>query len=346
MQAIKKPHDEEAMTKKPSRPASRLWVALLVSVLVAAAMDRARASWLSSSVATGDAEWIWCPDCPGGEPRAFWAVRDFYLDRALEAARISIQVDSEYQLYLDRRWIGANQYRLGAEVDSYLLERVLPGAHRILIEARATTGGGGILFSLEDVSGQLVLSDDSWTIFRQAAPGVLAGTSGLETGESPAVLGRPPLGRWRRPKLAAAKPPMEVVGEHWSQAIATFPVALVNEPEARVGTRIDFGAPVSGVLELWFSPPADATWQLRTADANEQLAGQPPTEAIRVPGRSRWRDSRARTLRYAWIEGAAPVAARVIEVEGLRAKDIEGPGRGPFGLEPPDPAALSRLGDR
>ena len=327
----------------------RLW-SLLLLVLLAIVFELVRPELLERKAVTAPAQWIWAPgEAEQVEPRAFWAVRDFFLELPLAGARLLVQVDPEYHLYLDRQWLGSGRYELGAGLDLWLLEEGLEaGAHRIVVEARSASGGGGLLVALfggEDPgrSAPFVVSDSSWRIFETAQEGILQGWSSLEQGLEPRSWGESPRGRWRMTTLSPQKPPTRLVGERWSSSMTSREVAVAGKSQSLSGTTIDFGEPISGLLELWIPVAVARPLEVRIALAQEELDEVDPTTlSIRLAGARRWRDTVVRRFRYVWLEGATPIAARVAKAAGAfgaeqGSSDPADPPaiRGPFGITAP-----------
>ncbi len=300
---------------------------------------------------TAGAEWIWIDSHSAPTvPTAFLAARDFRLEVETLATRVAIQADEEYQLYLDGRWLGGNRYLLGAEVDVYRLEQpLLPGRHRLVVEARSSSASGGILVVLSDGDRPLLESDRSWQTFDSAVPGLVEGWSSLDGGRPARSWGPPPLGRWGRPRLGEPVAPAGSRSQ-WAEA-ASFLAVDNGWGGSESGYLIDFGRVVSGRLEVWLDESEVTRLRsagvsaapARFAQAPEALGGRHADAwVIPVRGSQRWRDACPRVFRYAWIGTASPPSsARVIEVdpgdpflapEGELAKERK---QGPFGLPAP-----------
>jgi hypothetical protein len=165
-------------------------------------------------VPTGEAEWIWAPG-PRQQtfPRAFYAVRDFHVDKVPESAEILVSADEEYILYLNGARLGSNRAATPAEVDRYPVgARLRRGGNRLVAELRSASGAGGLLLALGEPSGDglRLVSDASWRIFDRHHPGLHRAWLPLEEGSEPAVsMGRPPVGRWRVPELGPSRPAYE-----------------------------------------------------------------------------------------------------------------------------------------
>jgi hypothetical protein len=215
---------------------------------------------------------------------AFYLARDFSLEAPPASARLLVQGDHEYIVYLNGQRVGAGGWLPGDRVDVYDVATLLrPGGNRLLAELRSSDGGGGFLASLVDgASGRaLVVSDGRWRAFRRhrlglvrgwlpVAPFLAAGaarTNAMSAGGMglPAVSwGRPPIGRWgritpgwRRPlfaELTGGRAPLAATAAALFQPPAVSGVAA--DPSM---VLFDWGREVTGYLELepGFEPGMD-----------------------------------------------------------------------------------------
>lgn len=347
-----------ALLERATLSLARAWRGgLLVVVVIAAAsaLEVGRRGAAEAAAETGAAAWIWPPDVAAeGRPIAFLAVRDFALPAEQDAipAQLWILVDEEYQLYLDGIWIGSNHYSLGAEIDRYQLATPLAGGvHRLVVEARSTSGAGGILLALDPGGGrpERIISDDGWSIHLEASPGLIEGRAGTDAGRAPQVWGRPPVGRWHLPSVGPSRGAVEPGPTQWAVDVA--PHRLVDaEGDAILGSLIDFGDTLPGYLELWTPVLASDRVEVRMAASVDALDDSPPAcFLLPVSGRGRWRAALPRQFRYAWLRAPAPTAARRIAIDSAGVTLSDGAelarerSRGPFGLEPPREGRWSAL---
>jgi hypothetical protein len=344
----------------------RWWAAIslaVVAVVLLAMVEReSRALFARFGLPTGAAQWIWEPrDRRDLSPAAFYAARDFTLERPPARARILAGGDEELILYLNGARVGTGGWRPGAPLDVWEVGPLLqPGGNRLLVEMRSGRGTGGLLVSLEDESGesgggQLVASDATWRIFHRHALGLLRGWLPL-TGDSsppsvPAVcLGFPPLGRWGRPRPGAARPlfadlvsgrPAPASSSSLLPPLAMFPTNRPQPPRR----LFDFGREVTGHLLLDAEPAPEK-------DGKQMglvwVGGAPPDPlrqhesagVVLLPGRRTWMDAFPRRFRYALVMGfPGTLGARVQEVDAARVV-LTSPGppqppRGVLGIVPP-----------
>lgn len=344
----------------PSASSRRLLLTLALVVLtVAAAASLLRMLpplMARSFLPTQGAQWIWSPRARSAQsPSAFYAVRDFTLDRAPARARLQVLADEEYVLYLNGRRVGANGYRPGAALDVYeAAPLLLPGGNRLLAELRSSHGSGGFLLSLEDAeTGEtLVESDERWRIFDRYHLGLLRGwlPLGFEglgpVGEPAFCWGVPPLGRWGRPVVGPGKPSFAelVPGEPVPGARRLRPGAQRLPGGARV--VYDWGREVTGYLSIEL-PPSPKDLQvglLFVGDSPPELGRDRSAGAVLLmPDQREWIDARPRRFRYAMVVGVEqPLAVKVHPLDPrLDAKRVAallpdgGPEKGVFGVEPP-----------
>ncbi len=301
------------------------------------------------------ARWIWAAgDYRGGEPIAFYAVRDLEL-RAGAAARIAIVADETYLLYVNGQRVAAGAYRRGAPVDEVDVGDLMePGLNRILVELRSSRGAGGLLATLELDGGGgpgAVVTDGSWRIFRHYDPGLFGGWSTLEGGEAPKIWQRPPTGRWR-PGAARARRqvpprgfppparrrPLRVQQQH-TDAWLDLDWTRARIPALGPHQLYDFGAEVEGYLSFDLTSDEGLPGLLYFGSEPPDPRTGPDEVVLPVPGRRHWEDAYPRRFRYLLVVGAEPYSrleVELLDAERARALAPPGPARaGVFGLEPP-----------
>ncbi len=289
-------------------------LAVLLLALGARLLPGARAR----SLPTSGSQWIWKDlDWADHQPTAFYAARDFDLPALPERARLLVTADEEYVLSLNGRRIGTGAYAPGAPLDVYEVGPLLqPGGNRLLVEVRSARGVGGLLASLVDGSGRLLLgTDESWRIFPRHELGLIRGWLPLIGGKPAYCWGYPPVGRWGRPRPGPARPiPGELAGAPVPPAASIpLPPVLPVETGRPPGSPIlyDWGREVTGYLTLQV-PPSDRMGiaLLFTGDQPPDLLRSEPAGSILVqPGRHEWMDARPRRFRYAAILGLLRPAA-------------------------------------
>lgn len=317
---------------------------------------------------TGPAQWIWAP----GErrvsgPRAFYAVRDFELDRPPETATVRVGADETYVLWVNGERVGSGCWRGPGELDRYDVAPLLvAGGNRIAVELGSSRGAGGLLLALAgaDADQPLLVSDRSWWIFERDHPGILQGWLPQEQGEPAISWGRPPTGRWGvagegvpRPLLREVREPRppwvprrlatgEAASEGrggWRRA-APQPLWHGVQALSPLGTQVlfDFGREVTGYLVLAQKPPAGQSAGLvwLGAEPPEPRPGTADTAAVPVPGSEVWHDALPRRFRYVLVLGLDPVVGAWVEpvaprwLAVLPAPPAAEP-RGVFGLPAP-----------
>ncbi|HYG61766.1 MAG TPA: hypothetical protein VEL74_04240 [Thermoanaerobaculia bacterium] len=301
-----------------------LAMALVVAVVLALALaNRAAHSFGAGAfLPTGKAQWIWSGRMRHSqEPGAFYAVRDFAIDRAPDRARLLVMGDEEYVLYLNGRRVGSGGYRNGAGIDAYEVgPLLLPGGNRLMAELRSSGGAGGFLLSLGDETGRpIVVTDESWRVLDRDHPGLMrgwlpVGYEGLgPVGEPAFCWGVPPVGRWGSPEPGTARPLFAEL------APAEIPGVRRLRPGGQDlpgGARVvyDWGREVTGYLSLELRPGDQLqTALLYTGDAPPRPGIDRPAGAVLLlPGRRQWLDATPRRFRYAMVIGIdEPLAARV-----------------------------------
>lgn len=341
-------------------PSRRLWIALALVVLtvVGLALLKRTLPPLRARLflPTQDAQWIWSARARNAQsPSAFYAVRDFTLDRAPARARLQVLADEEYVLYLNGRRVGANRYRPGAALDVYEAgPLLLPGGNRLLAELRSSHGSGGFLLSLKDTgTGEtLVESDERWRTFDRYHLGLLRGwlPLGFEglgpVGEPAFCWGFPPLGRWGRPRAGSEKPSFAELtpGEPVPGVRRLRPGAQRLPGGARV--VYDWGREVTGYLSIELPPsPKDLQVGLLFVGGSPPEPGRDRSAGavLLMPDQGEWIDAQPRRFRYALVVGVEqPLAVKVHPLDPrLDDKRVAGllpdgePEKGVFGVEPP-----------
>lgn len=372
------PTSLKSLTKHPAR----FFLAAFALALAVAAIERGAAAVVARSSEPGrGASWIWSAEAEKaaevGEPVAFFAVRDFEIDR-VESARLAIAADEEYVARVNGRRVGTGRYRAEEAIDLYdVTEALEPGWNRLAIEVRSSRGAGGLLASLrlgEDDRVALV-TDATWRIFQRAVPGIVHGWAleagdedgngdGAGSGEEPMVWRRYPTGRWRLEPPAAALPsPKE-----WTASLAAndLPALAVRLPWgdhrwlpraevphfSELGRQLlfDWGTPVTGRLRLGLATH-DGSPGLVFVGLEPPDERLPPADAIVVPisGASEWIDAEIRRFRYVWVEGLELDAAPVVEpTPSERATPSPRVREGVYGVRPPraDSLAEEKIRDR
>jgi hypothetical protein len=282
-----------------------------------AALDR----WHEAGLPTGAAQWIWGPAAEPGMPVALVAAVDFEVDAIPESAELRLLVDPEYQVWINGTWVGGGRYELGQALDVWeVAGRLQRGPNRLAVVARSPFGLGGLLAALvadpaADGGRTLAESGASWRTFERRLPGVIEGWSKLDDGVAPRVWGRPPIGRWVRPRPGPTRPAERADAEPvWGVSVAPAPGAGGVGEVAPAAWLVDFGEVATGWLELWGGPTPDTRVRWRAAESIDALAAAAPAGwVVTLRGDERWRAPRPRRLRYLWIESPQPPhAARIV----------------------------------
>ncbi len=330
------------------RDRSRRFLAVTLGLILLAAGSCPLATRLLQP--SGGALWIWARgDYGGGEPIAFYAVREIELD-AVSQARVTITADDTYLLYVNGQRVGTGCYRHEQPVDEYEVSDFLDvGLNRIVVEARSGRGAGGLLAELDLGAHGPVVTDGNWRVFRRYDPGLFTGWSMPKAGEAPKVWGRPPTGRWRLPSTRRRR---------------TIPFQVFPPPTRRLPTRhrvhnsdswlrldwsrrripalgpqqiFDWGAEVMGFISFDLRSDEGKPGLLYVSSKPPDPRTQVPDAVITpVPGRRYWEDAYPRRFRYVLIVGAEPNSR--IEVDLAASVPAAAPAAnhdGVFGIEPP-----------
>lgn len=334
-----------ARTYRSRLPAAFLLVFGITAVL--ALGERRLAEVRSRMTApTHGATWIWEPRNKRDiSPTAFYALRDFTLERVPKNARLLVLADEEYVLTLNAKRIGVGRYRDGAPLDAYeVAPWLLPGGNRLVVELRSGRGAGGLLLSLEDreTGRPIVESGPGFRIARRHQLGLVRGL--VPVGGAPEAFswGLPPLGRWGWPRTDGIT--------------ATLPAQMHGGPLPAVTTRetaplavlFDWGHEVDGYLELLLPEPGETSETSRVeagllwvGTAPPDLAGRPSGAILPLPEARAWLAAEPRRLRYALVAGLARgtggegIAARILPVAASAVPAASPAPRGIFGIEPP-----------
>ena len=320
-------------------------------------------------------EWIWAPGAAATSvPVAFYAVRDFALtpddllgDGAARALRVAITAESEYQLFVNGRFLGGGHWAQGRPLDVYDVSSVVrPGANRILVELRSLEGAGGLLVSLFDETARkpLLVSDASWRIARHDPQGLHEGIATLERTIAAESWGPAPTGRWGRVALARdverpPPPPADPFAPHqqvvWaaskSSRLLCQSADELRETGADPGNLppgkkhceplvvVDFGTSQCGFVELELRGRPQVPYRVWVGGPEEALPARAPDEvALLVPGTTRWRSHQPHDLARLWIAGASDVVGARLRLHDGAAPETESePPGGVWGFEPPGP---------
>ncbi|HEV7784861.1 MAG TPA: hypothetical protein VGQ28_05960 [Thermoanaerobaculia bacterium] len=314
--------------RRPRWGALALVTSLVVLVLALAA--RALPGARARSLPTAAAQWIWKGiDWDDHQPAVFYVLRDFDLAAPPASARLLVTADEEYVLTLNGRRIGAGAFQPGAVLDVYEAGPfLLPGANRLMVEVRSARGAGGLLASLVDSAGHMLVgTDDRWRLFTGYELGLARGWLPLDRGVPVYCWGYPPMGRWGRPRLGPLKSLLgETAGSPVAAVSAIPQPPVLPAPAGRPpGSPVlyDWGREVTGYVSLELapmsaaSPPAELGEMqkalLFTGDSPpDPLRSSPVTSILIAPGRQAWLDSRPRRFRYALILGLVPPASLTV----------------------------------
>lgn len=307
---------------------------------------------------TGAAEWIWASDTFGrSDPLAFYAARDFELDRVPGAARLLALADEEHVLYLNGQRVGSDTYEPGAPLAAWRVEGLLqPGWNRLLVELRSSRAAGGFLALLTGDAGEpLIWTDERWLVFTRHDAGLVRGFRPLDGGTPAFSWGLPPTGRWNAPRPGPVRPlwrdlmpggrpaPLRPAAVRAVGARAKSRGRTGAEPAAGFAPQVlfDFGREVEGYLALEHLPGDEtAPGLLFTGlEPPHPRQARPQEAVVCMPGRRVWLDARPRRFRYALVLGMERLtAARLYPVGSEAAAALRPDDRQPagvFGLEPP-----------
>jgi hypothetical protein len=216
-----------------------------------------------------------------------------------------------------------------------------------MIELRSSRGAGGLLASVVDGAGRLLVgTDDRWRIFRKHELGLERGWLPLTGGVPVYDWGYPPMGRWGRPRPGPLKPLLGELSELRRAAVPAasslplppvLPVATGRPPGSPV--LYDWGHEVTGYLSLEVPPAQELGVALLFIGGQppDPLRSEPTGSILIVPGRHQWLDARPRRFRYAVILGLErPASLSVLPVseEAVPPPAARGE-KGVFGIVPP-----------
>ncbi|HEX4960947.1 MAG TPA: hypothetical protein VF173_08925 [Thermoanaerobaculia bacterium] len=299
------------------RPSRWGAIALLTSLTVLALALAARAlpDLRARGLPTSSAQWLWKDlDWDDHQPTAFYVLRDFDLASPPAAARLLVTADEEYVLTLNGRQVGAGAFQPGAPLDVYEAGPLLrQGGNRLMVELRSSRGAGGLLASLVDGAGRLLVgTDERWRIFPRFELGLERGWLPLAPGVPVYCWGHPPMGRWGRPRLGPVKPLLGELAGAAVPAISSLPLPPVLPAAAGrpPGSPVlyDWGREVAGYLSLEVPPGKELGMALLYTGGEggappDPLRSDPAGSILILPGRHQWLDARPRRFRYAVILG-------------------------------------------
>ena len=333
----------------------RLLLVLLVAVVALEAVEWGVRLVLRGREA-GEARWIWAANWPNRpvRPFAFQAVRDFRLAQRMPRARLLIEGDEQYLVYLNGTWVGGGAYRADRRWDGYDVGDLLRlGDNRLLVELRSARGVGGLLLCLQAGAGErcVVPSDGAWRTFErhlQADESITGGLAALVWGPSDAGRWHPPHGVDQRPiygrcvDTERAYPVRHVVDRGVEEVVDT-----AGEKVAIPVRRLRWRNPMLGMLVLQPQQPAAEHVALLTyVQRSGPAAPDDPNELlVTQPGQSEFRPPYARTFRSLRVLGLDDVEGALIHplrkgCEGLLAPPSAPAAAGLFGFEPPSGAAV------
>jgi len=181
----------------------RRWIVVFLMLLAAAAAFHGLYRFFSTKFyrVTGEAQWIWKHHrYSSQEPVVFFATRNFVLPEHRPYVHIKVAGDPEYTLYFNGREIGgasSDEVQLSV-YDVSSLART--GVNRVVAAVRSGNGVGGFLLSIDlaPIVQNFVVTDEKWGISTTWSDLLL--TRDPAGVERPAVLGKPPYGRWNYPQ--------------------------------------------------------------------------------------------------------------------------------------------------
>jgi hypothetical protein len=326
--------------------------AVVVVVGALAAADRGGLLGARAAGANG-AEWIWLAgDWRRPQPVAFFAVRDFSVDRLPGTATLAIVGDEEYVASLNGWPVGSGRYRQGGPGGRHRLEPLLRiGGNRLVVELRSAYGGGGFLAWIEiDGEARLETGED-WRLFRSRVPGLYEGWLEPGAGEPPRIWGAPPIGRWSEldvpaepslplltpgaaSPLGAARGRSLVPETPWREDWATSAFS----PALWSATLLEWPREVEGWLELRFLDREGGGGMLFFAADGASPDPRRAADAliVRPAGQTAWRDAVGRRFRQVLVAAKGRPLEAVVW-PGLVDENATRPGprAGVLGVTPP-----------
>jgi len=163
---------------------------------------------------TAAARWIWAHhNMSANAPLAFFAAREIDLPPNRVYARLKLLGDPEYTLYINGKEAAGRRVLEDRSLDYYDISALVKtGRNRIVVAVRAPQGAGGLLASI-DIAPETenwVVTDGQWKIYRRWDPLILDFDIAGQW-ERPAIVGRPPIGRWNFLEIAKRDAGLPVV---------------------------------------------------------------------------------------------------------------------------------------
>ncbi|HSY51798.1 MAG TPA: hypothetical protein VLC46_23550 [Thermoanaerobaculia bacterium] len=150
---------------------------------------------------TGKAQWIWQQSrLADGNPRAFFATREFDLPPNRAFTRIKMLGDPEYTLYFNGVAVGGRHVGDDNEaLDTYDVSALARDKkNRIVVAVRSANGVGGLIVAIDLTQefGNFIFTSGDWHIVRRWRDDLLVRDPSADQMERPQLLGRPPARRW------------------------------------------------------------------------------------------------------------------------------------------------------
>lgn len=326
---------------------------------------------LEQGFPTGGAEWIWAgeaavgPDLTSSHGRGYWigsalawtnffVYKDFSLSGEPAKARLLIQADEAYWVFVNGRPVGSGAFAESGVVDAYEVAPFLrAGENRVLVQLRSRRRVGGLLATLDLEDGHRIPSDRTWRASGRYEAKMQTAGFVAEDERAVTVWGRPPVGSWPDPAESVAVP---VLGQQVLASGARGPERVrylgeslwerrFPEPNRRMPLGrwvvFDMGTAVSGYLNVVLAEPKGARGLVYLG--HERVPSpdnsDPATWFRAPPGRGSWSDFEPRRFRFVAVLADAEIAGlRVFET---RTDSVVGSRhRSPrteraLGLEPP-----------
>jgi hypothetical protein len=270
---------------------------------------------------TGKAQWIWQQSrLADGNPRAFFATREFDLPPNRAFTRIKMLGDPEYTLYFNGVAVGGRHVGDDNEaLDTYDVSALARDKkNRIVVAVRSANGVGGLIVAIDLTQefGNFIFTSGDWHIVRRWRDDLLVRDPPADQMERPQLLGRPPARRWnylaQRDALPFA-PVQRVLAPHQAfdfdtalPEIAVIGGTAVTVSRKTHATAYDFG-PTSGRARLTIRAAGDEARSVTVRFANNRpelfMVEAEVEQFVFAAGERTILDEEKRNFRYVTVYG-------------------------------------------
>jgi len=278
---------------------------------------------------TTSANWIWARHpMSSNEPVAFFAAREIDLPANRVYTRIKILGDPEYTLYVNGREVAGRLVGEDKSLDLYEISSLVQtGRNRIVVAVRAPRGVGGLLAAV-DIAPETenwIVTDGQWKIYRDWDP-LLLEYDIAGRWETPALVGRPPIGRWNYLEIVRRDPAttpasiqpakLSFLTDALMPNIRTYEGVAVAGTEPTKAMAFDFGFTKGRVrLAIAKERAFSRVVQVRFANDRRELgyAERTVRPIVFAPGEREVTTPETHAFRYVMAFGREATAAYVLQ---------------------------------